>query len=396
MKEIYFDNSATTPLSDEAKSRISEVMDTLYGNPSSMHDKGVSAEKIMTRARGEILSALGVKNVSSLGDNRIIFTASGTEADNLALFGACYAKKFIPGKKVIVSDSEHPAVLESAAKLERDGFTVVRIPTKDGIFDYSSLEAEVDKNTVIVSVMLVNNETGAVNDIKRISRIVKSKNSEALVHTDAVQGFMKMKFTPISLGADMITLSSHKIHGPKGVGALYVDPAVFKARKLVPIIYGGGQEKGFRSGTENTIGVAGFGAAVRAGSAKLIADIKKTTSLRDYICSAIETGTEFANIKLNLPKGERAPHIISLRLPDIKSETMLHFLSSEGIYVSSGSACSSNTGHVSNTLLKFGLTEREADSTLRISLNANNTQEEADIFLKALLEGTKKLISAKK
>ena len=396
MAEIYFDNSATTPLCESARTRMSEVMDQLYGNPSSMHSKGVDGEKILTRARGEILSALGVKNISSLGDNRLIFTSCGTEADNLALFGTCYAKKFTSGKNIIISDSEHPAVLECAKKLEEDGFKVIRIATKNGIFDYDSLEAAVDKSTVIVSVMLVNNETGAINDIKRISRIVKSKNPDTLVHTDAVQGFMKMKFTPMSLGADMITLSSHKIHGPKGVGALYVDPVVFKTRKLVPIIYGGGQEKGFRSGTENTIGIAGFGAAASECTKSLADDIKNISDIQSYIQNTIQTNPDYSTVKLNIPNGECAPHIISINLGGIKSETMLNFLSARGIYVSSGSACSSNSGHISNTLLSFGLPEHEADSTIRVSLGRENTLKEADIFLKTLLEGVKNLISTKK
>ncbi|MBE6605573.1 MAG: cysteine desulfurase [Ruminococcaceae bacterium] len=395
MAEIYFDNSATTPLCQSARKKMCEVMDSLYGNPSSMHSKGVDAEKVITRARGEILDSLGVKNISTLGDNRLIFTSSGTEADNLALFGTCHAKKFTPGKNIVISDSEHPAVLECAKKLEEDGIKVTKISTKNGVFDYDSLEAALDKNTVIVSVMLVNNETGAVNDIKRISRIVKSKNPEALVHTDAVQGFMKIKFTPMSLGADLITLSSHKIHGPKGVGALYVDPAVLKARKLVPIIYGGGQEKGLRSGTENTVGIAGFGAAAAECSKSLIADIKNISDIQSHIRNTIETNSDYKSVKLNIPEGVFAPHIVSINLGGIKSETMLHFLSARGIYVSSGSACSSNSGHISNTLLSFGLTEREADSTIRVSLGRENTKEEADIFLNTLLEGVNNLISTK-
>jgi cysteine desulfurase len=394
MAEIYFDNSATTPLCPEAKAEMIRIME-LYGNPSSLHTLGVLAQKEVSTARNAILASLGIRNLSTIGDNRLIFTASGTEADNLALFGVCHSKKFVPGKKVIVSDSEHPAVLECAKKLEDEGFTVVRIPTVGGELDYNYLEKAADKNTVLVSIMLVNNETGAVNDIKRISAIVKRANPEVVVHTDAVQGFMKMKFTPASLGADLITISSHKVHGPKGVGALYVDPAIFKARKLVPVIYGGGQEKGFRSGTENTIGIAGFGAAVSAQASKLAVDVQKMSGLRDYICDTIEKDPRFEGFKLNIPKGARAPHIVSVTLPGIKSETMLHYLSGKGIYVSSGSACSSNTGHISGTLISFGLSEKDADSTLRISLSAYNTKDEADKLLDALYNGSKALVSAK-
>lgn len=396
IREIYLDNSATTAPCDEARERMNELAAELWGNPSSLHTLGVNAEKELCHAKNEVLGALGVRNLSSLSDSRLIFTSSGTEADNLALFGTCRAKKFTPGKKIVISDSEHPAILESAAQLEREGFSLVKIPTRNGIFDYDALESAVDRNTVIVSVMLVNNETGAVNDIKRISRIVKSKSPETLVHTDAVQGFTKLKFTPSSLGADLITLSAHKIHGPKGVGALYVDPSVLKARKLVPIIYGGGQEKGLRSGTENTIGIAGFGAAASVAASNMASDIRHMTELRDYICDRVENDPRLSDIRLNMPQGERAPHIVSLRLPSIKSETMLHYLSSEGIYVSSGSACSSNTGHISQTLICFGLSESEADSTLRVSLCARNTRDEIDSFLDALGLGTQKLISIKK
>ncbi len=384
--EVYFDNSATTALCEAALGRMSEVMVRYYGNPSSLHTLGVDAERIVSQARAELLNALGVKGISPFGDPRLVFTASGTEADNLALFGVCRAKKFRPGQKIIVSDSEHPAVGRCADKLESDGFRVVRIPSIKGRFDYDMLEAEADSDTVLVSVMLVNNETGAVNDIKRISKIVKSKNREAVIHTDAVQGFLKLKFTPASLGADLITLSSHKIHGPKGVGALYIDSAIIKARKLVPIIYGGGQEKGFRSGTENTVGIAGFGAAAAYFSKQLDSGIEKMKSLRDYIEN--ELAREFT---LNIPDSERAPHIVSLRLPGIKSETMLHYLSGEGVYVSSGSACSSHSGHVSGTLLSFGLTEREADSTIRISLSEYNTFDEADILISKISQGVQKL-----
>lgn len=394
MARIYFDNSATTPLCDAARQKMLEMFEH-YGNPSSLHSLGVEAQKETVAARCAILSALGIRNLSTLGDRRLVFTASGTEADNLALFGVCKAKKFTPGKKIIISDSEHAAILESAKRLEDDGFTVVKIPTPNGVFDYDTFEKAVDKNTVLVSVMLVNNETGAVNDIARISRAAKAANPDVVVHTDAVQGFMKMKLTPSALGCDLITLSAHKVHGPKGVGALYIDPAIIKAKKLVPIIYGGGQEFGFRSGTENTLGIVGFGAAVESGMKTLAHDVQAMRELRDYISDRIKDDESFSGFSQNIPKGERAVHILSVTVPGIKSETMLHFLSKSGIFVSSGSACSSNSGHVSKTLINFGLTEKAADSTIRISLSANNTKEEADMFLKCLANGAKELVSAK-
>lgn len=381
MDRIYFDNSATTPLTDAARDAMCAAMDT-FGNPSSLHTMGVDAEKIVSDARRVILSAIGVRAVSKIAEKQLIFTASGTEADNLALIGTATAKNFPEGKKILISDSEHPAVLEPAAALEKRGFRIVRIPTVGGVPDYAMIEAEADKNTILASFMLVNNETGAVYDIKRIASIIKAKNPDALMHTDCVQGFLKRRFTEKTLGADLITLSAHKIGGPKGVGALYVAQNVITKKQLVPIIFGGGQESGMRSGTENVIGIAGFGAAVKAGIASLDADIAAVSAVREHLIEALQS-EHFPDIKLNLPQ-TAAPHILSITLPSVKSETMLHSLSRAGIFVSSGSACSSNTGHGSHVLRAFGLSDKEADCTIRVSLGAQNTMEEADRFLDAL------------
>ncbi|MBO5220656.1 MAG: cysteine desulfurase [Clostridia bacterium] len=381
MDRIYFDNSATTPLTDAAREAMCAAMDT-FGNPSSLHTMGVDAEKIVSDARRAILSAIGVRAVSKIAEKQLIFTASGTEADNLALIGTATAKNFPEGKKILISDSEHPAVLEPAAALEKRGFRIVRIPTVGGVPDYAMIEAEADKNTILASFMLVNNETGAVYDIKRIASIIKAKNPDALMHTDCVQGFLRRRFTEKTLGADLITLSAHKIGGPKGVGALYVAQNVITKKQLVPIIFGGGQESGMRSGTENVIGIAGFGAAVKAGIASLDADIAAVSAVREHLIGALQS-ERFPDIKLNLPQ-TAAPHILSITLPSVKSETMLHSLSRAGIFVSSGSACSSNTGHGSHVLRAFGLSDKEADCTIRVSLGAQNTMEEADRFLDAL------------
>ena len=378
-RKIYFDNSATTPLCGEAKAAMCDAMER-FGNPSSLHDLGLDAESVVSGARREILAALGIRYMTKLDGRQIIFTASGTEADNLALAGAAAAKDFAPGKKIITSDSEHPAVLETLKSLERCGFEIIRIPTPHGVPDYEMIESAADRNTILATFMLVNNETGAVYDVKRVSDIVKRANPEALVHTDCVQGFLKVPFTPKSLGADMITMSFHKVNGPKGVGALWVSPAVLKARKLSPMIFGGGQESGMRSGTENVIGIAGAGAAVKRNSASLSENIARENEIRSYLISSLSDSSRFPGVKLNLP-GNAASHILSVRLPDIKSEVMLHSLSHAGIYVSSGSACSSNTGHGSYVLKAFGLSDREADSTIRISLGYQNTLGEAEIFL---------------
>ncbi len=382
MKQIYFDNSATTPLCDEAKAAMSAAMDC-FGNPSSLHNMGVDAEKLVSDARRAILASLGVRGVSKITEKQLIFTAGGTESDNLALLGVASAKNFPDGKKIIISDSEHPAIMSPAAELEKRGFTVVRIPTVGGAPDYEMLAHEADRNTILASFMTVNNETGAVYDIKRISSIVKAANPDALMHTDCVQGYMKLPIGERLLGADLITLSAHKIGGPKGVGALYVSADVQKRRAVAPIIFGGGQESGMRSGTENVIGIAGFGAAVKASAGKISEYSERISSLRRYLISAITERGEFSEVRLNLPENA-APHILSITLPNIKSETALHFLSRDGIYVSSGSACSSNTGHGSHVLRAFGLSDKAADCTIRVSLGAQNTKEEADIFLESL------------
>ena len=379
MRRIYFDNSATTPLCGEAKTAMLDAMER-YGNPSSLHDLGLDAESIVFSARKAVMSALGLRCMTKPDGRQVIFTASGTEADNLALTGAATAKAFAPGKKIITSDSEHPAVLETLKALEGRGFEVVKIPTVGGVPDYEMIERVADRDTILASFMLVNNETGAVYDIKRISSIIKAANPEALMHTDCVQGFLKLRFTPKMLGVDMITMSFHKVNGPKGVGALWVSPEVLKARKLSPVIFGGGQESGMRSGTENVIGIAGAGAAAKVNFERLDENIARESAVRARIIEALEDETRFPGVRLNLPE-KAASHIISVRLPDIKSEVMLHSLSHEGIYVSSGSACSSNTGHGSYVLKAFGLTDREADCTVRISLGYQNTSEEADIFL---------------
>ena len=229
MNEIYFDNSATTRISQTALKKMQDTAERLYGNPSSLHAVGIAAEALMTASRKTILKALNCRNATP---ESLIFCASGTEADNLALLGAAHAKAFFRSKKIITSDSEHPAVLSPTAFLEKEGYRLVRIPTRAGILDMDRLAAEMDKDTFLVSVMLVNNETGAVNDIAAISKVVKKINPGCLVHCDAVQGFMKIPFSPEAAGVDFAVISSHKIHGPKGIGALYVSSSVLKAKNL--------------------------------------------------------------------------------------------------------------------------------------------------------------------
>lgn len=385
MKNIYFDNSATTPICDEAKNAMIEAMEH-FGNPSSLHSKGFESSKIIADARNKILASLFVRNGKQ---ENLIFTSSGTEADNLALLGVAYAKTR-RANRIITTDSEHSAIENTLKSLENDGFEVIRLTTRNGVINLDEFEAEMNKNTLLVTMMHVNNETGAVYNIKECFRIAKSINPDVVTHTDAVQSYMKMKVSPVELKADLVSISAHKIHGPKGIAALYVNSDIIKKKQLKPIIYGGGQESGFRSGTENLIGIAGFGAAAEMGYKKLSSDVKQLRELREYTLSKLDD----LDVRVNLPKGECAPHIINLTLPSIKSETMLHHLSASGIFVSSGSACSSNssTKKVSRALRGFGLTDAEADCSMRISFSHLNTKDDVDALIIALSEGIDKLV----
>ena len=385
MKEIYLDNSATTKISDEALKKYVEISSECYGNPSSLHDYGFRAEKILTEARGEVLSSLGATG------STVIFCGSGSEANNLAIIGRAYSKERYKGRaKVIITDSEHASVSECISRLEKEGFKVEKIPTRGGKIDTGALSEALTPDTVLVSVMMVNNETGALYDVSEVSKIVKAKARDAYVHVDATQSYMKLPFTKSSVGADMITVSSHKIEGPKGVGALIIDPRVIKERGLAPTILGGGQELGLRSGTENVPAIAAFAEAVRQGSKNLKARYEKTRSLRDYLIKKLDTTPALSEISVTNPE-KSAPHILNVTLPKIKSETMLHFLSSKGIYVSSGSACSSNSTHHSSSLIAYGRTKDEADTSIRISFSHTNELSDVDALTEALSEGLSRL-----
>lgn len=385
MAEIYLDNSATTPICDEAKQAMLEAMEC-YGNPSSLHSKGFESSKMIEEARKKILNSLFVRNGKA--DN-LIFTAGGTEADNLALLGVAYAKTR-RANRIITTDSEHSAIEKTLQSLEADGFEVVRLTTVGGKIDISEFEAAMSKNTLLVTIMHVNNETGAVYNIKDCFKLAKQINPDVVTHTDAVQSYMKMKVSPSELYADLVSISAHKIHGPKGIGALYISSDVIKKKQLQPIIHGGGQESSFRSGTENLIGIVGFGAAAERGYKNLAKDIGVLRDLRSYAVDKLST----LNVRVNTPLGECAPHIINITLPSIKSETMLHYLSASGIYVSSGSACSSNSAskRVSRALKGFGMTDFEADCSMRISLSAQNTKDDIDKLVLAVEDGIKKLV----
>ena len=389
-KCIYLDNSATTKICDEALLKYNEVSNNCYGNPSSLHSLGLYAEKELNYARDAVLSSIGER------DSTVIFTASGSEANNLAIIGRAFSKeRYKRGAKIITTEGEHASVSSPFDKLSSLGFKCVRIPTKGGKLDTDTLTREMTPDVILVSIMMVNNETGALYDVSSVAKIMKERSPEAFLHVDATQSYMKVRFTKRTLGADMITLSSHKIEGPKGVGALVVDNKIIKSKGLSPLILGGGQEGGLRSGTENVPAIAAFGEAVRIGQANIEKNIEKLSTLRSYLKEKLKSAEELKSISITEPQSF-APHILNITLPGIKSETVLHYLSSLGIYVSSGSACSSNTAHTSSALTAYGRSPEEADSSIRISFSHRNEKEDVDALCEGLASALQKLARIKK
>lgn len=385
----YLDNSATTMLCEDAKQAIMSAMDNNFGNPSSLHALGVMAEQAISEARSKIIYAMGVK----AKPEQIIFTSGGTEAANLALIGFATAKPRNKGKKIIIGESEHDCVLQAAAHLEQLGFKIVKIPSPNGVWDIKSYEKALGSDVILVSAMLVNNETGAVNDINTIASMARAASPNVVIHTDAVQGFLKLDKPLSTLDVDMISISGHKIGAPKGVGALYVREEILKTKSLVPIAFGGGQENGYRSGTENTLGIIGFGAAAKSHAQNLKQNQLKIASLRAMLGSKL---LGVSGVRMNIPQTtEIAKHIVNLTVFGIKSETLLHHLSGHGIYVSSGSACSSNTGHLSHSLKSFGLSDEDIGSSIRVSFSETNTEDDVNAFIDALFEGISKLAKIK-
>lgn len=378
MAEIYFDNSATTRICDEALDEYVRISREIYGNPSSRHALGFRAEEALNGARRDVLASLGAK------DGKIIFTSGGTEGNNLALTGRAHAKERFRGGRIITTEGEHSSVSHTLNALQNEGYDIKTVPTANGSFDMKAFLALLTPRTVLVSVMAVNNETGAVYPLKAIADAVHRLAPEALFHVDATQSYMKIPFTPARIGADMITLSSHKIEGPKGVGALWVSDAVLRQKGLAPLLIGGGQEGGIRSGTENVPGACAFGKAAKLAFSCFSERYEKLRALRAYLLKRLPETLGQA-VTPNLPP-EAAPHIVSLTVHGFKSETVLNDLSGKGIYVSSGSACSSHDKNLSSALLAFGKSEDEADSTVRVSFSHRNTEEEIDLFLAALAE----------
>lgn len=374
--EVYLDNSATTRTFPEVAELMSKIMCEDYGNPSSMHNKGVQAERYVRYGRETLAKILKVN------EKEIYFTSGGTESDNLALIG-CAMANYRAGKHLITTKIEHPAILQTMHYLEDQGFEVTYLSVNDmGQISLQELQNAMRKDTILVSIMHTNNEIGAVEPIAEAGRLIKSTNPSTLFHVDAVQGFGKYRIYPKRMGIDLLSVSGHKIHGPKGVGFLYIGEKV----KIHNIIYGGGQQKNLRSGTENVPGIAGMAKAAEMLYNHLEEDAERLYSLKDYFCEGLR---KIPDIRINNPEGmEGAPHIVSLSVAGVRSEVLLHALEDKGIYVSAGSACSSNKPHTagSATMKAIKLPEEFLDSTLRFSMSVNTTREELDYTLQVMYD----------
>lgn len=367
--EHYLDNSATTAVSEKAAEKAYRVMVENYGNPSSLHLKGMNAEKELEAARKSVAKRLGAQS------EEIFFTSGGTEANNTALFGVVQAKKR-RGNKIIISSVEHSSIIESAQKLENDGFEVVRIsPNEDGIVTPESVLQEVDESTILVSVMCVNNETGAVMPVSEIFSAVKEKNSDTICHTDAVQAFGKIAINARRLCADLITVSAHKVHAPKGCGALYIKKGV----RIIPHQYGGEQEKKIRPGTEALPLIAAFGVACEEFN--IDENYKKISELNEYARQKLKS---IDGVIINSPENA-LPYVLNISVGRVRSETMLHFLEEFDVFVSSGSACAK--GKPSHVLSAMGLSRERADSAIRISFSKYNSKEDVDVLCKSIETG---------
>lgn len=373
--EIYLDNSATTMVRPEVAKLMYEIMTKDYGNPSSMHIKGVQAERYLREAK-EIFA--GILKVS---EKEIFFTSGGTEGDNMAIIGAALAGRR-RGRHIITTVIEHPAVLESCAFLEKNGFEVTYLPVNAaGQVEPDTLKASLRDDTILVSVMYVNNEIGAIEPVSELGRIIKEYNKDILFHVDAVQAFGKFRIHPYKENIDMLTMSSHKIHGPKGVGAIFIKDKT----KIQPIALGGGQQKGMRSGTENVPGIAGMAMVAKELYDKFDEDVNRLYELKEYFVREI-TGIEGATVN-GLTGRDSAPHVVSVSFDGItKSEVLLHALEDKGIYISSGSACSSNKPSLSSTLKAIGVKNDLLYATLRFSFSVFTTKEELEYTINAVKE----------
>lgn len=372
--EAYFDNSATTKVFDCVKDAVVHAMTEDYGNAAARHMKGVEAERLIKEARAEIARSLKVQ------EKEILFTSGGTESNNTALIGTALANQRA-GKHLITTAVEHASIYNTMEFLREQGFEITYLPVDSyGCISLDELRGAVREDTILVSVMYVNNEIGAVEPVEEISRVIREKNPRTLFHVDAIQAYGKYVIRPKKQGIDLLSVSGHKIHGPKGVGFLYIDERV----KIRPLLYGGGQQKGMRSGTENVPGCAGLGAAVKEVYTDHEAKIERLYGLRERMIEGLKA---LPGVTINGHEGrENAPQIVSASFEGVRSEVLLHALEEKGIYVSSGSACSVNHPGVSGTLRGIGVKKELLDSTIRFSFGLFNTPEEVDYCLEVLAE----------
>lgn len=373
--EAYLDNSATTRCNEEVVETVVNLLKNDYGNPSSKHMKGVEAEKYIKEAKEVIAKTLKCQ------DKEILFTSGGTESNNMAIIGTAMANKR-KGMHCIVSSVEHSSVKEPFNFLEKEGFRITYLPVnKDGVVDIEALKNALCEETILVSIMYVNNEIGTIEPIEEIGHIVKEYNQDIVYHVDAIQAYGKYKIYPKKLNIDLLSVSGHKIHGPKGSGFLFINDKT----RIKPIIYGGGQQKGMRSGTENVPAIAGLATAIKLIYNDTFDDkIKHLYELKDYL---IDELLKLEDVTVNSKKGiDSAPQIVSASFKGIRAEVLLHSLEEKGIYVSSGSACSSNKPGLSNTLVAINLDKELLDSTLRFSFCYETTKEELEYTVEALKE----------
>lgn len=373
--EIYLDNSATTMCYPDVAELTNTIMTQDYGNPSSMHHKGLVAERYVRSATEKIAATLRADS------SEILFTSGGTESDNLALIGVARANVRM-GRHLITTGIEHPAILETMKYLESEGFEVTCLPVdENGIVRLEDLENAIRSDTILVSMMYVNNEIGAVEPIAEAGALIKRVNPRTIFHVDAVQGYGKFRICPKNMGIDLMSVSGHKIHGPKGTGFLYIRSGI----KISPIVYGGGQQKGMRSGTENVPGIAGLARAAEEIYSDFDKENARMRDLKNYFVHALSEKLE--DIRFNGKTNEEsAPHIISVSIRGVRAEVLLHALEDKEIYVSAGSACASNRPHVSETLKAIHLENELLESTLRLSMSVFTTKEQMDYTIQALCD----------
>ncbi len=377
--EVYLDNSATTKVFPEVAELMTKIMCEDYGNPSSLHRKGVEAEQYIRYAKETLARILKVT------EKEIFFTSGGTESDNMALIG-CAMANMRRGKHLITTQIEHPAILQTFAYLESMGFRVTYLPVnKQGRIRLEDLQKAMTQETILVSIMHTNNEIGSLQPIAEAGALIKKMNPGTLFHVDAVQGFGKARIYPKKMNIDLLSVSGHKIHGPKGVGFLYIGDKV----KIQPIVHGGGQQKNIRSGTENVPGIAGMAKAAEILYQGLDEEVDKLYSLKEYFIKGLG---KLEGIQINglIPgAGDltgTAPHVVSVSIAGVRSEVILHALEDRGIYVSAGSACASNKPQTSATLKAIGLQRELWDSTIRFSFSVYTTREEIEYTLQIMYE----------